>query len=105
MMDRDFDRIVNSYADMLLRICMHYTNNISDAEDVVQDGKIHLIGDINGDGRVNTSDVGRANAHAKRTMSLTGYELLCADINGDGRVNTSDVGRLNAHAKRTLLLW
>ena len=35
-MDRDFNRIVNSYADMLLRICMHYTKNISDAEDVVQ---------------------------------------------------------------------
>ena len=42
-MDRDFDRIVNSYADMLLRICMHYTNNISDAEDVVQAAFLKLV--------------------------------------------------------------
>lgn len=42
-MDRDFDRIVNSYADMLLRICMHYTKNISDAEDVVQTTFLRLV--------------------------------------------------------------
>ena len=42
-MDRDFDRIVNSYADMLLRICMHYTKNISDAEDVVQTTFLKLV--------------------------------------------------------------
>ena len=42
-MDRNFDRIVNSYADMLLRICMHYTNNISDAEDVVQAAFLKLV--------------------------------------------------------------
>ncbi len=72
---------------------------------VTQDAKIHLLGDINGDGKVNTSDVGKANAHAKKTALLTGYELACADVNGDGRVNTSDVGKLNAHAKKTSLLW
>ena len=42
-MDRDFERIVNSYADMLLRICMHYTNNISDAEDAVQAAFLKLV--------------------------------------------------------------
>ena len=42
-MDIDFDRIVNSYADMLLRICMHYTNNISDAEDAVQETFLKYI--------------------------------------------------------------
>ena len=42
-MDRNFERIVNSYADMLLRICMHYTNNISDAEDAVQAAFLKLV--------------------------------------------------------------
>jgi len=74
-------------------------------DNITQDVKIHLKGDINGDGRVNTTDVGRANAHAKKTTLLTGYELACSDINGDGRVNTTDVGRMNAHAKKTNLLW
>ena len=34
-------------------------------QSVTQNVKIHLKGDINGDGKVNTSDVGRANAHAR----------------------------------------
>ena len=64
-----------------------------------------LKGDINGDGRVNTSDVGKANSHAKGTSTLTGYDFACADVNGDGRVNTSDVGKINSHAKGTNKLW
>jgi len=72
---------------------------------VTLDVKIHLKGDINGDGRVNTTDVGRANAHAKKTNLLSGYELSCADVSGDGKVNTTDVGRMNAHAKKTNLMW
>ena len=42
-MDRDYNRIVNSYADMLLRICMHYTKNITDSEDVVQATFLKLV--------------------------------------------------------------
>ena len=72
---------------------------------VTQNAQIHLKGDVNGDGKVNTSDVGKVNAHAKGASSLTGYQFACADINGDGKVNTSDVGKLNAHAKGKNLLW
>ena len=74
-------------------------------ENITQDVTIHLIGDINGDGRLNTMDVSRANAHSKKTSTLTGYDFTCADINGDGRVNTMDVSRMNAHAKKSVLLW
>ena len=42
-MNRDFDRIVNSYSDMLLRICMHYTKNLTDAEDMVQSTFLKLL--------------------------------------------------------------
>ena len=66
---------------------------------------IHLKGDINGDGKVNTSDVGRVNAHAKGFSLLSDYPFACADTNGDGKVNTSDVGKLNAHAKGKSFLW
>ena len=70
-----------------------------------QNAEIWLLGDVNGDGRINTSDVGKANMHAKNKKRLTGYEFACADINGDGKVNTSDVGKINAHAKGKKLLW
>lgn len=74
-------------------------------EDVVQDGKIHLIGDINGDGKVNVVDVAKANAHAKKSVFLEGYELTCADISGEGKVNVVDVAKMNAHAKKSVFLW
>lgn len=86
----------------------HATRNYEitvERENISLDLMIHLKGDINGDGRVNVSDVGKANAHAKKTKDLEGYEFDCADINGDGRVNISDVGKMNAHAKKTVLLW
>ena len=60
---------------------------------------INLIGDINGDGKVTTADVGRANSCAKSVTVLSGYEFDCADVNNDGKITTADVGRINSHAK------
>lgn len=75
-------------------------------EDVIQDVKIHLIGDVNGDGKVNTIDVNRVYAHVRETNLLTGYELKCANVAGtDSTVNTVDVNRIYAHVKGTNLLW
>ena len=50
-------------------VTREYTVTVG-AENVTQDVKIHLKGDINGDGRVNTSDVGKINSHAKGTNKL-----------------------------------
>ena len=72
---------------------------------VTQDVKIHLMGDINGDGRISIGDINIANLHAKGKKILLGYELACADINGDGRVTISDVNKLNLHNKGMSLLW
>ena len=85
----------------------HATRNYEitvERENISLDLKIHLKGDINGDGRVNVSDVGKANAHAKKTKFLEGYEFACADINGDGTINISDVGKINAQTKYTFHL-
>lgn len=74
-------------------------------EDITQDVKIHLVGDINGDGKVNITDVNRANAHANKSKTLTDYDFVCADTNGDGKVNISDVNKINAHATKVKTLW
>ena len=75
-------------------------------EDITEALKIHLKGDIDGNGRVNTTDVNRAFAHVRKTNFLTGYELTCADVIGtDGKVNTTDVNRIFAHVRKTNLLW
>ena len=85
-------------------VTREYTVVVGDTS-VLQDVKIHLKGDINGDGRVNVSDVGLANAHAKKVSTLEGYQFDCANVNGDTRITISDVGLLNAHAKKTSFLW
>ncbi len=73
---------------------------------VTQDVKIHLLGDINGDGKVTTIDYIRAYSHAKGSASLSEYELKCADtVKQDGTVATADAMRIYAHAKGTASLW
>lgn len=85
-------------------VTREYTITVG-GEAVTQNVKIHLKGDINGDGKVTIGDVNRANLHAKGKSTLTLYEFACADINGDGKVTISDVNRANLHMKGKSLLW
>lgn len=85
-------------------VTREYTVTVS-GDAVTQDAKIHLMGDINGDGRISIGDINKANLHAKGKKILLGYELACADINGDGRVTISDINKLNLHNKGKSLLW
>lgn len=79
---------------------------IVETNPVVQDVKIHLKGDINGDGKITIVDYAKANSHARGVTWLTGYELKCADVvANDGKVTMADAGRINAHAGKTSLLW
>ena len=72
---------------------------------VTQDVKIHLIGDINGDGKVNIKDWNMLYNHINETNLLAEYELLCADVNKDGKVNTKDWNRLYDHINEVSPLW
>ena len=72
---------------------------------VVQDVKICLLGDVTGDGKVNTKDWARLKAHVNETSNLTGYELACGDVNGDSKVNIKDWARLKAHVNESNPLW
>lgn len=58
-----------------------------------------LIGDVNGDGKVNGADAGILNRY---TSGWSGYKdkiknMDAADINGDGKVNGADSGILNRY--------
>ena len=64
-----------------------------------------LPGDVNGDGKVTTADVGIVNSHAKGVKLLTGDKFDIADVNNDGKVTTADVGMINSHAKGVKPLW
>ena len=72
---------------------------------VATEVKIHLIGDVTGDGKVSQLDVTRINVYVEEVGDLTSYEFACADINNSGTVTHNDVMRLNLHIEEEDLLW
>ena len=75
------------------------------AEGTVQDAKIHLLGDINGDGKVMLTDYASVLRHVKKSTSLEGYALACADVDSNGRVMITDYAAILRHVKKTDPLW
>ena len=65
----------------------------------------YLLGDVTGDGKVNTRDLNRLYAHVNGTNPLTGDAFACGDVTGDGKINTRDLNRLYAHINESNLLW
>ncbi len=86
-------------------VTREYTVTVSgDAK--TQNAEIWLLGDVNGDGRVNAMDYTRLLKHVNKTQRLTdAYALKCADVNRDGRVNAMDYTRLLKHVNKTQPLW
>lgn len=69
------------------------------------DVKLHLIGDVTGDGRVNVGDVSKLYAHIRNTAPISDeYQLLCGNVNG-GSINVGDVSAVYAHIKGTKKLY
>ena len=65
----------------------------------------YVIGDINGDGKVNIKDWNKLYNHINETEILEGYQLICADINKDGKVNIKDWNRMYDHITEVNPLW
>ena len=85
-------------------VTREYVITVADA-DLAQDVKIHLIGDIDGNGKINVGDVSKLNGHLKGTNKLTDeYQILCANVNG-GSLNMGDTAALYGHIKGTKPLY
>lgn len=85
-------------------VTREYTVTVG-AEAVTQDVKIHLIGDINGDGRVNVVDYNKVIAHTKGSIILKEYEFACGNVNGDASINVVDYTKIITHTKGSSSLW
>lgn len=73
--------------------------------DVIGNIALHLIGDVDGNGKINIGDVARINAHIKGSALLTdSYVLECANVNG-GKLNIGDAASLYAHIRGTKKLY
>jgi hypothetical protein len=72
---------------------------------LTQDIQLHLIGDIDGNGKVNIGDVAKLAAHIKGSAPLTDeYALECANVNG-GKLNMGDTASLYSHIRGTKKLY
>lgn len=82
------------------------TYSVSVGNYTTLDVKIHLKGDVDGNGKVNVGDTTKVYSHVKKTSLITDeYMLLCADIDGNGKINVGDTTKIYAHVKKTSLLW
>lgn len=103
-----FENVVSGEYTLQVSKANHVTRTyeiIVGNEDITQDVKIHLLGDVTGDGQVKIGDYAKILAHVKGTSIMTGYELNCADVTGDGFVKIGDYAKVLAHVKGASLLW
>ena len=78
----------------------HFTMPAGDVEIIINKPKAQgLKGDVNGDGKINVTDVSKAAAHVKNIKSLDSDAVSRADVNDDGKINITDVSKIAAHVK------
>jgi hypothetical protein len=58
-----------------------------------------LLGDVNGNGAVNTTDIGQTKSVSGQAVDATNFR---ADLNASGSINATDLGRVKANAGTTL---
>ena len=58
-----------------------------------------ILGDVNGDGDINVTDIAMVAAHIKGIKALDENGIKAADVNGDGEVNVTDIAKIAAHIK------
>ena len=73
--------------------------------DAEQDVKIHLKGDVDGNGKITLKDINAVCDHISKVTLLTGYELSCADVSGDDKVTLKDLNKLIDHFSKVEMLW
>ncbi len=80
-----------------------YTVNVKG--ETAQDLQINRKGDLNGNGKIDASDLLTAKSHIKSINTLTGYDQTIADIDGNGSINAADLLKMKAHMKGVTPIW
>ncbi len=61
-----------------------------------------VFGDLNGDGKINSTDIAFLRSHILRINFLKDKYLLAGDINKDGKVNSTDIAFVRSHILRLI---
>ena len=59
-----------------------------------------LVGDSNGDGHVNASDVAQSKSRSGQTLDGSNFR---SDVNANGTINATDIGLVKSKSGTTLL--
>ena len=76
-------------------VTREYTVVVGDTS-ILQDVKIHPLGDINGDGKINAMDKKKIYNHINGDL-LTGYEFDVANVKADTKINALDKKMIYNH--------
>ncbi len=63
----------------------------------VQDYKVVLYGDANGDGRINAIDLTAVRWHMLLKKTINGSSIIAADVNRDGKINAIDLAYIKRY--------
>ena len=89
------DGTINAVGTGTATITITIDDVSSECEIIVNDK--YIIGDINGDGKINIKDWNMLYRYINETIEFDENQLERADINGDGKVNIKDWNRLYNH--------
>lgn len=71
-------------------------HNFVDGECTVCGEPEVMLGDVNGDGKINMFDAAKVVSYYTGKSTLTDAELAAADVNGDGKINMFDAAKIVA---------
>ena len=71
----------------------------TDDEDKSFDIYLYQMGDVNGDGKIDVTDLSKTAAHIKGIKELEDYPAKVADVTEDGAVNVTDISKMAAKVK------
>ena len=83
------------------RILLYHAGNEDAQTWIFEDSEI-LIGDVNEDGSINSTDYLKILAHVKKRTTLTQDEQTRADIDEDGDIDSTDYLKLLAYVKKKI---
>lgn len=110
------EKAVSAIADMTLPAKENETYTSAQAEKIETNEKVYevfgvlegmvsaqpdefVLGDVNGDGNIDVSDIAAVSAHIGGTKALDEAAAARADINGDGNIDITDLSMIAAHVK------
>ena len=79
----------------------------SNAKGFIKDYTLEELkkGDLNGNGKIDASDLLQVKSHIKKVKPLEGDDFTCADVDGNGAINAADLLKMKAHMKGVTPIW